>query len=135
MIERLGLSSITKFNPNERIIEYIIKERLVNEDEKYQNLSLKDFTNLVGARSSLPGGGCVSALVGALGSSLSCMSALLTYGNRKFEMLDPHVRQVLPSFYNSYHELLKLVDQDAIAFNSYVAARRLPSKTPEAQKM
>lgn len=108
---------------------------MANEDEKYQNLSLRDFANLVGARSSLPGGGCVSAFVGSLGSSLSCMCALLTYGNRKFEMLDPHIRQVLPSFYNSYHELLRLVDQDAVAFNSYVAARRLPAKTPEEQKM
>lgn len=111
----------------------MIKERLINEDEKYQNLSLKDFTNLVGARSSLPGGGCVSALVGALGSSLSCMCALLTFGNRKFEMLDPHIRQVLPSFFNTYHELLKLVDQDAVAFNSFVDARRLSCKTTEEQ--
>lgn len=125
------MSSIGVFNPKERIIEYIIKERLSSDDEKYQNMSLKHFTHLVGGRSSLPGGGCVAALVGALGSSLACMSAYLTYGNRKFEKLDSQIRQVLPSFYDSYHELLKLVDQDAIAFNLYVDSRRLPEKTED----
>lgn len=83
-------------------------------------MTIKNFIDLVGARSSLPGGGCVSALVASLGSSLACMASYLTYGNRKFEKFDSEIRQVLPPFYDTYNELMKLIDQDAIAFNSYV---------------
>ena len=83
-------------------------------------MSLKSFVDCVGARSSLPGGGSVSALVASLGSALACMSALLTYGNRKFEDFDANIREVLPSFYDTYQELADLVDQDSEAFNSYM---------------
>lgn len=85
-------------------------------------MPIRSFINLVGARSSLPGGGCVSALVASLGSSLACMSSYLTYGNRKFEKFDPQIREVLPVFHNAYNELMDLIDQDAIAFNSYVVS-------------
>jgi formiminotetrahydrofolate cyclodeaminase len=65
-------------------------------------------------------GGSVSALCASLGSALACMSALLTYGNKKFEALDDQIREVLPRLYDSYQELVNLVDEDAKAFTSYV---------------
>jgi formiminotetrahydrofolate cyclodeaminase len=94
-------------------------------------MSVKSFIDSVGARSSIPGGGCVSALTASLGSSLACMVANLTYGNRKFESVDKQIRQVLPAFYDSYNELMLLIDQDAAAFNSYVDALKLPDVSPE----
>ena len=69
------------------------------------------------------GGGCVAALVGSLGSSLATMAAYLTYGNRKYESLDAQIREVLPQFYKIQNELMHLIDQDAIAFNSYVVRK------------
>ena len=48
------------------------------------------------------------------------MAAYLTYGNRKYENLDAQIREVLPDFYKTQNELMKLIDQDALAFNSYV---------------
>ena len=83
-------------------------------------MSLKGFASLVGARSPAPGGGCVAALVAGLGSALACMSALLTYGNKKFEKYDSEIREILPEFYDSYNQLIAYVDRDARAFNSFV---------------
>ena len=97
------------------------------KQKQYQKMSLKSFVDCVGARTSLPGGGSVSALVASLGSALACMSALLTYGNRKFEDLDANIREVLPSFYDVYQELVDLVDQDSNAFNSYMVGNDLRS--------
>ncbi len=121
VIQRLGLNSLSTFNPKERIIEYLIKAKLESSDEeKYQSMSIRGFTNLIAARSSLPGGGCVAALVASLGSALANMVAYLTYGNRKFEKLDAQIRQVLPPLHAAYNELQQLIDQDALSFNAYV---------------
>ena len=59
-------------------------------------------------------------ILGSLGASLGTMAAYLTYGNRKYESLDKQIREVLPEFYKIQNELMKLIDQDALAFNSYV---------------
>ena len=82
VIQRLGLNSITPFNPKERIIEYIIRER-EGQDDSLVLMELKDIIRHVGARTLVPGGSCVTSLVGTLGSALSTMCALLTYGMRK----------------------------------------------------
>ena len=74
----------------------MIQERLEKDSDKYQKMSLKSFINSVQARSAIPGGGCVAALVASLGSALACMSAQLTYGNRKFEKLDAQIKKILP---------------------------------------
>ncbi len=50
------------------------------------------------------------------------MAAYLTYGNRKYEKLDSQIREVLPEFYKIQNDLMKLIDQDAIAFNLYVVS-------------
>ena len=104
------------------LIRYIIKERLASTAaaDKYQVMPVREFVGLIGARSSLPGGGCVAALAASLGSALACMAGQLTYGNRKFERLDAEIRQLLPAFYTGYNELMQLIDQDALAFTAYV---------------
>lgn len=94
-------------------------------------MSVRSFVDSVAARTSIPGGGCVAALSASLGSALACMVASLTYGNRKFEALDKQIRHVLPAFYDSYHQLADLIDQDAAAFNSFVDALKMPDTSPE----
>lgn len=82
VIQRLGLNSIAPFIPKERIIEYIIRER-EGHDDSLTSMELKDIIKHVGSRTSVPGGSCVTSLVGTLGSALTTMCALLTYGMRK----------------------------------------------------
>ena len=92
----------------------------MSDSNQYQSMSLKKFVDNVAMRSSLPGGGSVSAVVASLGSALACMGSLLTYGNRAYEKLDEEIRSVLPSFYDTYQELIDLCDQDGNAFTSYL---------------
>ena len=123
VVQKLGLNSVFSFDPKERIIEYILRERLTSDDEnRYRTMSIKKFVDSLGARSSLPGGGCVSALVASFGSALACMCSLLTYGNKKYEELDEEMRELIPQFHQAYNDLMQLLDQDAIAFNAYVVS-------------
>ena len=97
-----------------------MQDRNGSKDFVYLNMSLKSFTSSVGARTVAPGGGCVAALVASLGSALTCMTALLSMGNKKFEKNDVKMRDLIPKLFTTYNELLLYIDQDAKAFNSYI---------------
>lgn len=127
VVERLGLSSVSTFVPEERIIEYMIAD----DRERLVNLSVTGFVDAVAARTTAPGGGSVAALVGALGAGLGAMVGWLTYGKRKFEHLDDRVRTVIPILEEVRRELLVMVDADTSAFNDFIAATSMPKSTPE----
>ncbi|XP_061571584.1 formimidoyltransferase-cyclodeaminase-like isoform X2 [Cololabis saira] len=63
VVSKLGLDSLGPFSPNERIIEYMVKDQ---EEGKLASLSLQKFVHSVGARTAAPGGGSVSAAIAAM---------------------------------------------------------------------
>lgn len=127
-IDRLGLSSLHAFNPDEKIIEYMIAN---DADGALIRRTVREFVEAVGARTPAPGGGSVSALMGALGAALGAMVGWLTYGRRKYEHLDAVVRTNLPPLVEVQAALLGAVDLDTNAYNDYRAALAMPKKTPE----
>jgi len=129
-VERLGLNSVAPFNPQEKIIEYIVAQP---PDEPLAGMSLRGFIEAVGARSSEPGGGSVSAALAALGTGLGAMVAKLTYGVRKFEAVDAEMRRIIPPLHQLTHELIPMIDADTNAFNEFVEGSRMPRDT-EAEK-
>ncbi|MGD8834045.1 MAG: glutamate formimidoyltransferase [Desulfobacteraceae bacterium] len=129
-VERLGLSAVANFNPRQKIIEYRVAEP---PDEPLAGLSLRRFVETVGARSSAPGGGSVSAAIAALGIGLGAMTAKLTYGVRKFEDVDGVMRSAIPPLDRLCRELIPLIDADANAFNDYMEGLKMPKAT-ETQK-
>ncbi|HUG39743.1 MAG TPA: glutamate formimidoyltransferase [Longimicrobiales bacterium] len=128
VIDRLGLSSVHAFRPEEKIIEYMIDQ---DADGPLIRKSVRDFVEAVGARTSTPGGGSVAALVGALGAGLGAMVGWLTYGRRKYDHLDATVRANLPALVEVQEALLRAVDADTDAFADYVKAIRMPRETEE----
>ena len=132
VIDRLGLSSISEFIPDKRIIEYLIKEE---SGEPLASLSVRDFVELVGARTSAPGGGSVSALIASLGAALGAMVGWMSYGNKKFEHLDSTMRKLIPPLHLKMKELIPLIDADTDAFTDYMTAMKLPKKTEAEQKI
>ncbi|MGB9771124.1 MAG: glutamate formimidoyltransferase [Candidatus Kapaibacteriota bacterium] len=128
VVDRLGLNSITKFNPKKKIIEYMIEEEA---NEPLANSSVREFIQKISARTPAPGGGSASAAIAAIGSALGCMVAQLTYGVRKFEHLTDDLRKVIPPLYYTTRELISMIDADANAFNEYMEAMRLPKTSPE----
>ncbi|XP_038577952.1 formimidoyltransferase-cyclodeaminase-like isoform X1 [Micropterus salmoides] len=131
VISKLGLDSLGPFNPKERIIEYMVRSR---EDSRLVSLSLQQFVQSVGARTAAPGGGSVSAAIAALGAALGAMVGQMTYGKRQFENLDGVMRRLIPPFHQAMNDLLLMVDADSSAFNSYMAALKMPKNTAEEMK-
>jgi len=132
VIDRLGLSSISAFIPEKRIIEYMISEK---SNEPLASLSVRNFVELVGARTSAPGGGSVSALIASLGAALGAMVGWMSYGNKKFEHLDSTMRKLIPPLHEKMKQLIPMIDADTNAFNDYMTAMKLPKKTDEEQNI
>ncbi|MCX6153289.1 MAG: glutamate formimidoyltransferase [Candidatus Kapabacteria bacterium] len=132
VIERLGLNSISIFDPKKRIIEYMIES---GDQQPLANLSVIEFVHSVSARSSAPGGGSVSALIAAVGAGLGAMVAKLTYGVRKFENVDSEIRKIIEPLNSVSNSLINYIDADTNAFNDYMEAMRLPKNTSEEREI
>lgn len=130
VVDRLGLNSISKFEPNKKIIEYIVAEE---KKEPLASLSVRKFVESVSARTSAPGGGSVSALLASLGVGLGTMVSRLTYGVRKFDDVEPKMRKIIPPLYKITQKLIPMIDADTNAFNDYLEGVRMPKDTPEQQ--
>ena len=131
VVDRLGLNSITPFDPAKRIIEYMVREE---KNEPLADLSVRDFVKSIAARTSAPGGGSASAAVAAIGAGLGCMVAQLTYGVRKFENVENEMRKIIPVLHQVTNDLIPLIDADTNAFNDYVEAMRLPKATDDEKQ-
>ncbi|MBR9978546.1 MAG: glutamate formimidoyltransferase [Bacteroidetes bacterium] len=128
VIERLGLSSIAPFIPEKRIIEYMIEDE---ETEPLASMSVRDFIELTGARTSAPGGGSASAMIAGVGAALGAMVGWMTYGKRKFEAQDATMRRLIPPLHHAMHKLIPMIDADTNAFNDYMEALGMPKQTDE----
>ena len=129
-VKSLGLSDLYPFKPEEKVIEYALAK-----GEKPKKLlvgmPVRDFIEETASESPAPGGGSVSATVGALGVALGAMVAALSaqkWEDRWEEFSDWAERGKVMQ-----EELLRLVDADTEAFNAMMAAMRLP-KTTEAEQ-
>nr|XP_008529619.1 PREDICTED: formimidoyltransferase-cyclodeaminase [Equus przewalskii] len=129
VVSRLGLDSLSPFNPKERIIEYLVPDS--GHEQSLVDKPLCTFIREVGARTAAPGGGSVAAASAAMGAALASMAGLMTYGRRQFEHLDATMRRLIPPFHAASAELTTLVDADAHAFQACLEAMKLPKNTPE----
>ncbi|XP_030626384.1 formimidoyltransferase-cyclodeaminase [Chanos chanos] len=132
VISKLGLDSLGPFIPKERIIEYMVDSS--QDDKRLVTLSVQQFVRSVGARTAAPGGGSVSAAIAAMGAALGSMVGQMTYGKRQFESLDGVMRKIIPPFHQAMNDLLVMVDADSTAFNSYMAALKMPKTTADEMR-
>ena len=102
---------------------------------KLVELDVLKFLDVVDSNSPAPGGGSVSALASSLGTSLARMVAHLSFGKKKYEALPDDVKA---KFVANFDELLKiknelndLIDRDSEAYNTVMAAYKLPKETDE----
>lgn len=99
----------------------------------FQELSLAKFSEVLASKEPTPGGGCASALAGALASSLVAMVARTTAGSKKFADRAGQMTAIAEEADRLRGEFLALVDEDARAFDQVMAAFRLPKETPDQQ--
>lgn len=93
--------------------------------------TVRDFVKSVASSSPTPGGGSVAALCGALSGSLTAMVCNLTIGRDKYDDVRPEMERALEDSSKLVERLTELVDEDAQAYTSVVAALRLPKGTDE----
>ncbi|MDH7515374.1 MAG: glutamate formimidoyltransferase [Bacteroidota bacterium] len=128
-VERLGLNSVSRFEPEKRIIEYMVAEE---RNEPLASMSVRRFVEVLGSRTPAPGGGSASALIASMGAGLGAMVGWMTYGKRKFDDKEPVMRRLIPPLDAAMRELIPMIDADTDAFNDYIAAAGMPHDTPEA---
>ena len=125
-IKSMGLDELGPFKPEERIIEYMLANPA---SSKLISMTLTDFANETASESPAPGGGSISAYVGALGISLATMVANLSSHKRGWDERWQEFSDWAEKGEQYKNELLKLVDADTAAFNKIMEAFALPKAT------
>jgi len=124
----MGLNELAPFRPEERIIEYLLANPA---DRVLVDKSLTDFADETASESPAPGGGSISAYVGALGASLAAMVANLSSHKKGWDHRWTEFSAWAEKGQQYKKELIDLVDADTRAFNGIMAAFSLPKTTPE----
>lgn len=97
----------------------------------YSDGSIRKYLDDAASGNPTPGGGSVSALVGALGGSMACMAANFTVGKKKFRDVEDECRAILGRCEAGYRTLLELTDADTQAYSHVSNAYAMPKDTPE----
>jgi glutamate formiminotransferase/formiminotetrahydrofolate cyclodeaminase len=122
-IKSMGLDELGPFNPDERIIEYLLAD---TDDSKLINMSLTAFADETASESPAPGGGSISAYMGAMGASLATMVANLSSHKKGWDSRWEEFGNWAEQGQGYKDELLRLVDLDTTAFNNIMEAFGLP---------
>ncbi len=129
-VKSLGLDELGPFRPEERIIEYRLRDTGLS---RLVNLSVRDFAEETASESVAPGGGSVAAAVGALGASLGTMVANLSAHKRGWDERWEEFSGWAEKGQRIKDDLLRLVDEDTRAFDRVMAALGMPKST-DAEK-
>ena len=127
-IHSLGLDDLKPFDPKEKVIEYMIQD---DSASKLVDLTVTGFAEETSRESPAPGGGTISAYMGALGASLGTMVANLSSHKPGWDDRWQEFSVWADKGQAIAKELLHLVDEDTEAFNRIMAAFGMPKKTDE----
>ena len=120
----LGLGDLAPFDPEKKIIEYCIGRR-----NRFSEMRLGEFLDLLSSEAPAPGGGSASALCGSIGSALVSMVASLTHGKKGYETVTPEMETLGIKGHALKDGFLDDAGRDSDAFNRLMEASRLPKKT------
>ena len=127
-VKSMGLDDLSPFDPRKNIIEYVMEDDSANPLLK---MDLKAFAEETASESMAPGGGSISAYVGALGVSLGTMVANLSSHKRGWDDRWEEFSDWAVKGQTYKDQLLAMVDEDTNAFNQIIDALRLPKGTDE----
>ncbi len=127
-VKSMGLDDLKPFDPKEKVIEYLIED---HSQKKLVDMTCTGFANETASESPAPGGGSISAYMGALGASLATMVANLSSHKPGWDERWEEFSNWAVKGQAIKDELLELVDEDTNAFNKIMDAFGLPKKTDE----
>jgi glutamate formiminotransferase/formiminotetrahydrofolate cyclodeaminase len=127
-IKSLGLDELAPFDPKKKIIEYLMED---TTKQKMIDLTVKQFTQETASESAAPGGGSISACMGAMGAALGTMVANLSAHKKGWEDRWEEFSDWADKGKSYQDELLRLIDLDTQAFNGIMEAFGLPQENEE----
>lgn len=131
-VRSLGLDELSPFKPEEKIIEYMLGEK---NSQSLVKMDLVAFADETASESPAPGGGSISAYIGALGASLGTMVANLSSHKKGWDDRWEEFSHWAEKGQRSKEILLSLVDADTAAFNEIMTAFGLPKSTEEEKSI
>ena len=131
-VKSMSLDDLKPFNPKEKVIEYLMED----EDdrakrERLVRMTVKGFARETASESAAPGGGSISANMGALGAALATMVANLSAHKRGWDDRWKEFSDVAEKGQAVMEELLALIDEDTAAFDRIMDCFSMPKGTEE----
>lgn len=131
-VKSLGLNDLKPFNPKEKVIEYLMTDEEVQaRKERLVRMSVKGFARETASESAAPGGGSVSAYMGALAAALGTMVANLSAHKRGWDDRWKEFSDWAERGQDVMEWLLRLVDEDTEAFAKIMDVFSMPKGTEE----
>jgi glutamate formiminotransferase/formiminotetrahydrofolate cyclodeaminase len=123
-IKSMGLDELGTFDPDKKIIEYVLRKK---NGKELAEMSLIHFANETASESPAPGGGSIAAYMGSLGAALGTMVANLSSHKRGWDDRWEEFANWAEKGQALKDKLLRLVDEDTNAFNRIMNAYQLPN--------
>lgn len=129
-IKSMGLDELKPFNTREKVVEYILEDATPHP-KRLVDLTALSLADLTASEAPAPGGGSISAYMGALAAALGTMVANLSAHKAGWDDRWKEFSDLADSGRRIQDELIALVDEDTAAFNSIMAALSMPKGTDE----
>ncbi len=130
-IETMGLSTLKEFKPEEKIVEYILEAEQSAGKRRLVDMTCEGFAEETASESPAPGGGSISAYMGALGAALGTMVANLSSHKAGWDERWEFFSDWADKGHALMSELLHLVAEHTEAFNPILAVFAMPKSTDE----
>ena len=130
-IESMGLGNLKPFNPDEKVVEYILEAEEQKGVKKLVDMTCTGFAEETASESPAPGGGSISAYMGALAAALGTMVANLSSHKAGWDDRWEYFSNWADNGMAVMNELLYLVDEDTAAFNKIMDVFGMPKSTDE----
>ena len=130
-IESMGLANLKGFKPEEKVIEYMLEAEVAKGAKRLVDMTCAGFAEETASESPAPGGGSISAYMGALGAALGTMVANLSSHKAGWDERWEYFSDWAEKGMGLMNELLLLVDEDTAAFNKIMDVFGMPKGTDE----
>lgn len=131
-VKSMGLDELKPFNPREKVIEYILEDAKP-AGKRLVDMTCREFADETSSESPAPGGGSISAYMGALAAALGTMVANLSSHKAGWDDRWKEFSDYAESGRTLQDKLIALVDEDTEAFNRIMAVFAMPKST-DAEK-
>ncbi len=129
-VKSMGLDDLRPFEPDEKVIEYMIADK----SKRLVDMTCEGFAEETASESPAPGGGSVSAYMGALGAALAAMVANLSAHKPGWDDRWEYFSRYAEEGHAVMSELIRLVDEDTAAFNGIMNVFSMPKSNQQEKE-